>query len=66
MVILTNFYSFIFKTFFYQISFLNFTAVLEEMIRGVFINRYCTIVSLAPLIIIKDFSSSILCLQMKI
>ena len=67
MKILIKFYIFVsINIFFYQISFLNFTAVLEETIRGVFINRYCTITNLAPVMIIENFSSRILCLQMKI
>ena len=66
MIILTIFY-FFFNKYFFKISFFFiFSAVLKETIRDAFINRFCIIVSLAPVIILEDFSSRILCLQMKI
>ena len=49
---------------FFQISFL-FTADLKGTTRNVFISRYCIIISLAPVIVVEDFYSKILCLQMK-
>ena len=65
MCLLTNFYNFFFNKHFSRYLF-KFTADLKGTTRDVFISRFCTKKSLAPVIFVEDFSSKILCLQMKI
>ena len=55
MCLLTNFFQILFSINIFSRYLFKFTADLKGTTRGVFISRFCTIKSLAPVIVVEDF-----------